>query len=35
MYWCTYRKQAAILAEKDVEASIEGMPDPYSFNTKR
>lgn len=27
--------QAAIVAEKGIEATIEDMPDPYSFNTKR
>lgn len=31
----TTMTQAAVLAETDVEATIQGMPDPYSFNTKR
>ncbi|CAN0110976.1 unnamed protein product [Pylaiella littoralis] len=27
--------KATVLSEKGVETSIQGMPDPYSFNTKR
>ncbi|CAN0404561.1 unnamed protein product [Ectocarpus sp. 12 AP-2014] len=33
--WHYHLKANVVVADKDVEVTIEDMPDPYSFNTKR
>ncbi|CAB1111685.1 unnamed protein product [Ectocarpus sp. CCAP 1310/34] len=33
--WHHHLKANVVVADKDVEVTIEDMPDPYSFNTKR